>query len=635
MGPYVSQGQLNPDEILAQLLGADCRPMGYYVNGQGQLIPDDVVAQQLRGDDDDGVSGDTYWDAGIYQGPREDVVGWDDRGNEVILNSIEPYQRPEPIVRIGVDEYGNDVVVTFDPYELSLEQMPTIQLLETLGIDIGDDEFAGFLGSIVKAVTKPVASVAKAVAKPVASVAKAVAKPVTSVVKTVAKPLATVAKTAGKIALAPTTALAKVTSKIPVVGAITKTVTNVISAPTRAATQLTTGVLSGQNVAKTALQAASTLAKGGLQGAVLLGNVATFIPGLGTGVAFAIQYTASVGDAIAKGKNVLSAAKEGAIKAALNSLPGGQLTGALVTTVANIAAKGVQGQNLLKSATHELAAGAISLIPNASAQMVLQSAADAALKGQNVLTGAQAGAINAALAQIPDANARAVLDAALHLKAPTDIVKTAGPALLARAAGMVPTGGAATLVTGLTKKTPDQLAAAANTFAQTLAKSPMIKTLSSGAPVLTIPAKGVPAVAALAVTTGVAAAVHSPIPEQANAAKKLVLDTKTAADAGDKDAKLAFDAIEQASLAAKGMGALVAAQKPTPAAAPVPSAAAILQQRLAALPALPVGARRMTLAILPDATIVGQGSSAMQHLPSNAKMLTLDITTEGRISAHL
>lgn len=615
------QGQLNPDDVLAQLLGADYQPMGYYVNGQGQLIPDDVAQQLLGADDDDGVNGDTYWDAGFYQGPTEDVIGWDERGNETILNRVEYCERPEPVVRLSVDEYGNDVVVTFDPYELSLEQLPTIELLETLGIDIGDDEFAGFLGNIVKAVTKPIAKVAKAVAKPVAKV-----------VKTVAKPLATVAKTAGKIALAPTTALAKITKKIPVVGAITKTVTNVISAPTRAATQLTTGVLSGQNVGKALVKSAGTLVSGALQGGVLLGNVATFIPGLGTGVAFAIQYTSSVGDAIAKGKNVLSAAKEGALKAALNSLPGGQLTGALITTVANIAVKGVQGQNLLKSATNELAAGAISLLPSAAAQTVLKGAVDAALKGQNVLTGAQAGAINAALAQIPDANARAVVDAALRRKAPADIVKTAGAGLLARAAGMVPTGGAATLVTGITKKSPNQITAAANTFVQTLAKSPMIKTLSTGRPVLAIPAKGVPAVAALAVTTGVAAAVHSPVAEQANAAKRLVLDTKTAADAGDKEAKLAFDAIEQASLAAKGMGALVASQKPTP---PVPSAAVVLQQRLAALPALPAGARRMTLAILPNATIVGQGSAAMQHLPTNATLLTLDITNQGRISAHL
>lgn len=603
------QGQLNPDQVLAQLLGADFQPMGYYVNGQGQLIPDDVAAQLLGADDDDGINGDTYWDAGIYQGPTEDVIGWDERGNEIFLNSVEPYQRPEPIVTVGVDECGNDVVVTFDPYELSLEQLPTLQLLDTLGIDFDDDEFGGFFKSLVKAVSKPISKV----------------------VKTVAKPLAKVAKTAGKIALAPTTALAKVTSKIPVVGKLTKSVTNVISAPTRAATQLTTGILSGQNVAKTLVKSAGTLASGALQGGVLLGNVATFIPGLGTGVAFAIQYTSSVGDAIAKGRNVLSAAKEGAIKAALNSLPGGTVTGALIKTVANIAVKGVQGQNLLKSATNELAAGAISLLPSSAAQTVLKGAVDAALKGQNVLTGAQAGAINAAIAQIPDANARAVVDAALRRKAPADIVKTAGPALLARAAAMVPTGGAATLVTGITKKSPNQITAAANTFAKTLAKSPMIKRLSSGRPVLAIPAKGVPAVAALAVTTGVAAAVHSPVPEQANAAKQFVLDTKTAADAGDKEAKLAFDAIEQASLAAKGMGALVASQKPTPPAPTGPS----VQQRIAALPRLPAGARRMTLAILPDATIVGQGSTAMKHLPGNAKMLTLDITNQGRIKAHL
>lgn len=552
----------------------------------------------LGADDDDGVNGDTYWDAGFYQGPREDVIGLgiDERGNEIFINPIEDFHRPGPIVTIGKDERGNDVIVSFDPYEFS--QLPTIELLQSLGIDLGDDEFGSIFGSIAHAVSSVAASVAK-----------------------------TAVKAVGTVATAPLKGLAAVTSKIPVVGSVTKTVANVANAPVHAATGFTTGVISGQNVAKAALAAGKTLATSAVQGAQLFGNVASFIPGLGTGVAFAIQYTSSVGDALLKGKNVLSAAKEGAIKAALNSLPGGTVTGTLITTVANIASKGLEGQNLLKTATHELAAGAISLVPTPQAQALLQGAADAALKGQNVLTGAQAGAINAALATIPDANARTVLQATLSRKTPTDIVKTAGPAILARAAGMAPTGGAAVLVTGITKKNPTQIATQANTLAQTLAKSPMVQTLPSGQAAIVIPTRGVPAVAALAVTTGIAAAVHSPVLEQSTAAKKVVEATKTLADAGNKQAQLAFDAIEQASLAAKGKGAIVALSEPKP----VPMT---LQEHVAALPALAPGARRMTLAVLPNAVIVGEGSAALKALPPAARMLTLDIANDGRIRAH-
>jgi hypothetical protein len=569
--------------------------------------------QQLAGDDDfgreedDGVNGDMYWDAGFYQGPLEDVIGLgqDARGNDVFYYRPKP-QRSEPILSVGKDERGNDVIVTFDPYELSLAQLSSDQLLQMIGDELGIDEFGSLFGSIAHAVS----SVAKAVAKPVASVAK------------------TAVKVATTVATAPLKGVAAVTKSIPVVGAITKTVSNVANAPVKAAAKLTTGVISGQNIAQAALQAGKALGTSALQAGALVGNVSSFIPGLGTGVAFAIQYTASVGDAIAHGKNVLSSAKEGALKAALNSLPGGTVTGALITTVANIVAKGASGQNLIKSATHELAAGAISLVPTPQAQALLQGAADAALKGQNVLTGVQAGAINAALATIPDANARAVLDATLHGKPLTDVVKSAGPALLARAAGMAPTGGVAALVTGITKKTPDQIAAAANTLAQTLAKSPLVHPLPNGQTAMVIPQTGVPALAALSVMTGIAAAVHSPVAEQSNAAKQVVLATKTLADTGHAGAQLALDAIEQASLAAKGKGAIAAASEPHPI--PV-----TLQERAAALPVLATGARRMLLAILPDATIVGQGSAAMQHLPPTARMLALDIATDGHIHAHV
>lgn len=565
------------------------------------LVAQDYLGFANQGDDDDGVNGEAYWDSGHYEGRGEDVIGKDAYGNDVIL-SLPPAPRRAPVYAIGKDSYGNDVIVEFDPY--SLDHLSADQMLENLGL--GEDEFGSIFGSIARAVS--------------------------SAVKTVAKPIGAVAKTAVKaatsVATAPLRAVAAVTKKIPVVGSITRTVSNVANAPVRAASGLTTGIISGQNVAKAALQAGKTLATSAVQGAQLFGNVASFIPGLGTGVAFAIQYTSSVGDALIKGKNVLSAAKEGALKAALNSLPGGTVTGALITTVANIAAKGLDGQNLLKTATHELAAGAISLVPNPQMQALLQGAADAALKGQNVMTGAQAGAINAALATIPDLNARAVLQATLNRKSPADIVKTAGTAILARAAGMAPTGGAAVLVTGITKKNPTQIATAANSLVQTLVKSPMVRTLPNGQAAIVVPPRGVPAVAALAVTTGIAAAVHSPVLEQANAAKQVVLNTKTLADAGDKNAQVALDAIEQASLAAKGKGAIAAAMEPHPVAQ-------TLQQHVAALPPLTAGGYRMTLAILPNAVVVGHGPGALETLPPGAKNLTLDILKDATVRAHV
>ena len=213
-----------------------------------------------------------------------------------------------------------------------------------------------------------------------------------------------------------------------------------------------------QDVGTTALKSVSTVAR-------VAGNVASVIPGVGTVAAYGLQFAGSVGEAAANGKNVLAAAKTAAVQSALNSLPGGELTGALLKTVANVAAAGVEGHNLLKSASHEVLASAIDLVPNKEAQTVLHSAADAALSGQNVLKGAKAGVIQAALNQIPDPTARNTVAAALQGKSPADIVQSAGKDLLAKAAGSLPTGGAAALVQGITGKSPNDLHAMASGIA--------------------------------------------------------------------------------------------------------------------------------------------------------------------------
>lgn len=231
----------------------------------------------------------------------------------------------------------------------------------------------------------------------------------------------------------------------------------VVTAVPKAVGTTAVDIAKGQNVLKSLEKGATAVAKDTIQAARIVGNVATLIPGVGTAAAFAIQYTGSVADAVAHGKNVASSLEHAALTAALNSLPGGELTGAAIRTVANIAAAGVQGQNVLKSAAHEITGAAINLVPSDAARSVLQGAADAALSGQNVLQGAKAAAINQALNQIPDASARQAVEGILQGKPPESVLQGVGSNLLARAAAAAPTGGAAAIVTGVLGKSPAQL----------------------------------------------------------------------------------------------------------------------------------------------------------------------------------
>lgn len=218
----------------------------------------------------------------------------------------------------------------------------------------------------------------------------------------------------------------------------------------------------GKNVSSAIQSAGTTALKSVSTAARLAGNAASVIPGIGTVAAYGLQFTGSVGSALADGKNALAAAKTAAVSAALNSLPGGELTGALVKTVANVAKAGIDGQNMLKSARNEVIASAIGMIPSAEAQKVLQSAADAAIAGKNVLKGVERGAVDAALAQVPDQTARNAIKATLQGKSPADVVHAAGKDLLAKASGALPTGAAAALVQGITGKSPTEIHALAS-----------------------------------------------------------------------------------------------------------------------------------------------------------------------------
>ena len=233
----------------------------------------------------------------------------------------------------------------------------------------------------------------------------------------------------------------------------------------------------GANVLATARAYGKTTIQDAAKVAKVAGTVASIMPGIGTAASFALNYSASVASAAVVGKNLYNAAKHAAIESVLNSIPGGQLTRELITIVGSVAVKGIEGQNLLRSARNELIAAAIAQVPSDDVQAVLHGAADAAIAGKNVLSGAGAVAIQKALAQIPDNTARAAVEATLHGKPIADVVKGAGASLLARAAASLPTGGVAALVTGMVKVSPEQLHAAANLVLGSSGASPVSRLL--------------------------------------------------------------------------------------------------------------------------------------------------------------
>jgi hypothetical protein len=233
----------------------------------------------------------------------------------------------------------------------------------------------------------------------------------------------------------------------------------------------------GANILATARQYGKTTIQDAAKVAKVAGTVASIMPGIGTAASFALNYSASVASAAVVGKNLYNAAKHAAIESVLNSIPGGQLTRELITIVGSVAVKGIEGQNLLRSARNELIAAAIAQVPSDDVQAVLHGAADAAIAGKNVLSGAGAVAIQKALAQIPDNTARAAVEATLHGKPIADVVKGAGASLLARAAASLPTGGVAALVTGMVKVSPEQLHAAANLVLGSSGASPVSRLL--------------------------------------------------------------------------------------------------------------------------------------------------------------
>lgn len=359
------------------------------------------------------------------------------------------------------------------------------------------------------------------------------------------------------------------------VASVAKAAVKQVTAPQRAVVNAAVNIAKGQNVAQAVKQAATSLAPS-TQSLQLAANAATFVPGIGTGASFAIQFTSSVAPAILAGKNVLATVKANAVSAALGSLPGGTLTSSLVKAVAAVTAKAAAGQNVLKSAANELVGVAIVQIPNAQAQTILSNAATAALRGENVMTAAKQAIINTAIRAIPDAAARAVVTAAVNRKPLATIIQSAGATLLGKAAGSLPTGGAAVLVTSMLGKNPNQIVAAVpavkalvgkvvqaataptvTAYAKAAIKSPIIKVTvppkpivkASGvvAPVrttaapkvamsLAIPKSGITSTAAMGLVKGVHAGLKSADASKRKTAQDMITETAKRARAKDADA---------------------------------------------------------------------------------------------------
>jgi hypothetical protein len=169
----------------------------------------------------------------------------------------------------------------------------------------------------------------------------------------------------------------------------------------------------------------------------------SFVPGIGT---LASMGLGGVLGAI-EGKSLADIAK----LVAAGAIPGGPLVVAAAQTAVNMAAAGIQGQNILKAARTELIKGAASMIQNPQLQALVTNAALAAASGQNVLKGAQSAAIQAALSQIPDGGARAALTGALQGAATHQIMQAAGGKLLTAVAAM-PNSSTGAIVAGVVTK---------------------------------------------------------------------------------------------------------------------------------------------------------------------------------------
>lgn len=185
--------------------------------------------------------------------------------------------------------------------------------------------------------------------------------------------------------------------------------------------------------------------------------VASFVPGIGTLASMGLGGVL----AVAEGKSLAEIAKG----VAAGAIPGGPLVVAAAQTAVNMAAAGVQGQNILRAARTELIKGAASMIPNPQLQQLVANAALAAASGQNVLRGAQAAALQTALAQIPDGGARAAMTAALQGARTADVIAKAGPRLLTAVAAQ-PNSSTGSIVAGVITQASKAKAAMHGPFEQ-------------------------------------------------------------------------------------------------------------------------------------------------------------------------
>lgn len=286
--------------------------------------------------------------------------------------------------------------------------------------------------------------------------------------------------------------VSKVVSKVPGVSTIT--------APMR----LVSDIAQGKNVARSLGRAGSTVVRDTRSALPVAAGVASFMPGVGTGVASGL----SALSAASQGKSLRAIAEE----AAIGAVPGGQLYKSAIQTGIDVA----RGGNVLKSVTNRGLEYARTQLPGGEvAQRALNVGLQVA-KGGNIAKAVTTEGLAFARSQLPQSQALAAAQRALS----SGVNIARGGNVLKEVVNAAP-------------------------LAKMLTNSPLVKIGPNGA-AFQYPTVGVPAAAAIAATTAVAEAAESTVPGIAAAARQVIANTRDEANRGNQGASVALGAIQQA-----------------------------------------------------------------------------------------
>lgn len=286
--------------------------------------------------------------------------------------------------------------------------------------------------------------------------------------------------------------VAHVVSKVPGVSTITAPV------------KFVSNVARGQNVVRSLGKAGSSVVRDTRSALPVAAGVASFVPGIGTGVASGL----SAVNAASQGKSLRAIAEE----AAIGAVPGGQLYKSAIQAGIDVA----RGGNVLKTVTNRGLEYVRTQLPGGQlAQSALNAGINVA-KGGNVAKTIATEGLAYARSQLPKPEGLDVAQRALSV----GVNLAHGGNVLKEVANAAP-------------------------LAKALTKSPMVKVGANGAS-LQYPTVGVPAAAAIAATTAVAEAAESTVPGIASAARQVIANTKAEADRGNQGASIALGAIQQA-----------------------------------------------------------------------------------------